>query len=556
MACHFLLRLIVLLILSYPSIAQGYLSDSLRQVLAQHPRQDSTHLALLNKLAFSYYQTDQQKMREIAQEAQKLGHKIKETHGEVMAYSYIAISFTNEGDFEKALKYMNRGLNVARKTNNKAALALAYNTLGIIYKRRGSYTQSLRAYIKAAHLVEALKDEKRLAAVYFNIAHIYFQREDYQEALDNQLKAEKIFKANTPSKLGIVYNNLGRSYQALGDSSKAINYYKKALKINQKYNLKGEITYSYLYLGDIYWHRRKSKVAQRFYQSALISAQETKSLTEMVLALNGFARIAMHEKKVQDAKKYLQESDKILRKIQKPDIQIELLRTWAKLDSLNGDYLAALAKYQRFYHLEDSIEQQEKQQRLLGLRENFKVWKQEKENENLRETQASQQETLRWQNYLLLSISIAAFFILLALFLVIYAYRNKTRNNQKLRVLNQQIGEQKNLLEAQSRQLTAAQKALISQNQALEQTVKERTQQLAKQNQQLVDYAFFNAHKVRGPLANLMGLVYLIQHKIEPEQTQHYINLLSQSAKVLDERIREINQLFDPEDDRENVDDK
>jgi signal transduction histidine kinase len=75
--------------------------------------------------------------------------------------------------------------------------------------------------------------------------------------------------------------------------------------------------------------------------------------------------------------------------------------------------------------------------------------------------------------------------------------------------------------------------------------VKERSAHIETQNQQLTEFAFFNAHKVRGPLARILGLVHLI--KISPTDglNRDLVTRLDESSKELDETIKEINKVLE-----------
>jgi hypothetical protein len=84
-------------------------------------------------------------------------------------------------------------------------------------------------------------------------------------------------------------------------------------------------------------------------------------------------------------------------------------------------------------------------------------------------------------------------------------------------------------------------------NENLEKLVQERTDKISQQNQKLIDYAFRNAHNVRGPLARILGLVNLIS--IEHKETNSiYVSRLSESAEELDSSIKDMSKLLEEED--------
>lgn len=83
-------------------------------------------------------------------------------------------------------------------------------------------------------------------------------------------------------------------------------------------------------------------------------------------------------------------------------------------------------------------------------------------------------------------------------------------------------------------------------NSKLERLVSIRTEQIVKKNQQLLDYAFYNSHKVRGPLARVLGLVYLL--RLQPmmdEKSKELVDRLGNSTFELDEMIKEISKVLE-----------
>lgn len=76
-------------------------------------------------------------------------------------------------------------------------------------------------------------------------------------------------------------------------------------------------------------------------------------------------------------------------------------------------------------------------------------------------------------------------------------------------------------------------------NYDLEERVKERTQQLEDQNQQLAEYAFINSHILRGPVCRILGLINLLSYQDNKEQ--QLVDHLKLSGEELDEVVKRIN---------------
>lgn len=73
--------------------------------------------------------------------------------------------------------------------------------------------------------------------------------------------------------------------------------------------------------------------------------------------------------------------------------------------------------------------------------------------------------------------------------------------------------------------------------------------ELRKRNQKLVNFAFSNAHHVRGPVARMLGLVDLV--KIDRETDHHwYVQTISNEVRELDKIIQSISRDLEEIDER------
>jgi two-component system sensor histidine kinase/response regulator len=112
---------------------------------------------------------------------------------------------------------------------------------------------------------------------------------------------------------------------------------------------------------------------------------------------------------------------------------------------------------------------------------------------------------------------------------------------EELVKVNKEVQEKNEELQASEEELLASTEELKQINESLNLQVEHRTQALIHQNKKLLQYAFLNSHKVRSPLARILGLVNLIGHEIElngngKELLQH----LNLSANELDDILKEV----------------
>lgn len=115
---------------------------------------------------------------------------------------------------------------------------------------------------------------------------------------------------------------------------------------------------------------------------------------------------------------------------------------------------------------------------------------------------------------------------------------------EKNEELDLKIAEKTKELQTANDEISAQNEEMLQMNEKLEQTVLERSNMLIQQNQYLKDYAFTNAHKVRGPLARILGLAMLIEREKNNPEVFTYIEYILESAYELDEVIKYMDDIL------------
>lgn len=85
-------------------------------------------------------------------------------------------------------------------------------------------------------------------------------------------------------------------------------------------------------------------------------------------------------------------------------------------------------------------------------------------------------------------------------------------------------------------------------NESLEKKVELRMEELTRKNKMLREYAFINSHKLRAPVASVMGVVQLFPFTKLDEEQQQLVEYLNKSIKELDEVIRGISKTISEEE--------
>ncbi|CAF1109295.1 unnamed protein product [Adineta steineri] len=192
-------------------------------------------------------------------------------------YNNLGVVKDHQGDYEKAVDYYEKALEIKIKTlpANHPDLAISYSNIGSVYVHMGVYSKALSFYEKAlAIYIKTLPaNHFLLATSYSNIGGVYREMEECSKSLPFLKKAleirEKTLPANHPS-LAISYNNIGSVYIHIGECSKALSFLEKAVGIQEKTLPANHplLAGSYNNIGFVYSNMREYSKALSFYEKA------------------------------------------------------------------------------------------------------------------------------------------------------------------------------------------------------------------------------------------------------------------------------------------------
>lgn len=104
---------------------------------------------------------------------------------------------------------------------------------------------------------------------------------------------------------------------------------------------------------------------------------------------------------------------------------------------------------------------------------------------------------------------------------------------------------QNDILENQNKEIQLQNGVIQTQNANLEKLVEERTQHINNQKERLLQYAFFNSHKVRAPLSNILGLIELLKDDVKNDaETSSLLQSLHNESNRLDAEIRYVQEII------------
>jgi tetratricopeptide (TPR) repeat protein len=169
-------------------------------------------------------------------------------NGIAMAYNSLAIIYTQIGDFNKALKYLDKARSIYSVTGNIRKLSRVLNNMADIYSGHlKEYRKAEILYNKVLGIKKELGDKEGIALVKCNLGVMYGQMENLSLALKYFDESLLIYH-QTGDKTGIsmVHQNKAKALQVAGMYRKALKEYRKSLAISTKTGLKSFTINNYL----------------------------------------------------------------------------------------------------------------------------------------------------------------------------------------------------------------------------------------------------------------------------------------------------------------------
>ncbi|UXP33223.1 hypothetical protein N6H18_04560 [Reichenbachiella agarivorans] len=110
---------------------------------------------------------------------------------------------------------------------------------------------------------------------------------------------------------------------------------------------------------------------------------------------------------------------------------------------------------------------------------------------------------------------------------------------------NRELEELNKAITDQAEELRTYNEALNAMNEKLEELVEIRTQKIREKNGKLTKFAFDNAHRVRGPLTRIMGMMNLIEKESELTEREFWIEKVAEASREMDEITRSMGSEID-----------
>jgi CHAT domain-containing protein len=187
----------------------------------------------------------------------------------------IASVYNVLGDYPKAISYLEQSLKRMGETGDKKGEGMSLNNIGISYSLLGDYSKGISYFEQSLKMAREIENKKLEGEALNNIAKIFMIIGDYSKGLYYCYQVLK-----TTGEIGdkIVYGSalitIGNIYHILGDYPKSLSYYEQSLKIKREVGDKKGEGASFIGIGLVYQNIGDySKALSNFEQSLKIQKE-------------------------------------------------------------------------------------------------------------------------------------------------------------------------------------------------------------------------------------------------------------------------------------------
>ncbi|UXX77974.1 tetratricopeptide repeat protein [Reichenbachiella carrageenanivorans] len=479
--------IILLSIWAHWTVAQSHKIDSLENIVSSYTEEDTIKVNLYNQIAFETINTNPDLGRKYAMQGYELAKKIGFQNGYARGLNLVGSSFLVIGEYDTALEFYLKSLEIYEQTQFQHGIFVTYNNIGELYEKKGQFEESLSYNKKSLALKKKYLKGRHPIISHVNLGNVYCKLGQLDSALIHFIIAEDMAKEeNHPKAIGAALTGIGSLYASQKKYPLAINYLNQANQI-------WVIQEDYVGMSKVALEKTKIAMAKGAFKQAKIEAEKAVSFAE---------------------------------KVSGQDLELKGMQLMYQIDSAQNDYKSAFASMQVLDRLKSKFFDLAKERQLQTVQAKFEFEESKKLHEELRKEKALSEDIVKYQRTIIAGIALILLLISIIAFLFYNQVKKQARLNRLLKEKNKEIKEKALELE------------ILNNN--LEEMVEERTNVIQKKNVRLKEYSFLNAHIVRGPLANILGLTKLLQKDGDPIEKQEMLNHLRYSANKLDDVLADI----------------
>jgi tetratricopeptide (TPR) repeat protein len=209
--------------------AQSTIGDEIQAMESRHQKEQEMY-QLVNE-SNQLLETDRVTALAKLEKALKISFDIKNKRGEAFTYQSLATLHMKSSNYKEAVNYYEKALKLFKRIDDDAAYYKTVRFLAQAYEHQGDNAMAERFYKQYLDLAMQKKSLTDELFARESIARTQFNQSKFFEANNTYKKLLISYRANNDSSsINKTYENIGKCYAGLKDTTNAVKYFKLAGK--------------------------------------------------------------------------------------------------------------------------------------------------------------------------------------------------------------------------------------------------------------------------------------------------------------------------------------
>ena len=202
---------------------------------------------------------------------------------------YIDLVKFNKGvsNYKNCLKYSQKAIDFANKSNNQKSIADSYSNLGIIYLELKKFDDAIDVFVKSVAVYSTLPYSSEQAFTHYSLGVCYMEKNKLAMAEKNFNAAKIIYeKIKIPSAIEMLNLQKGIIYKEKGRTDLAIPLFEKIISKQDTSDTNKTRTEALYQIGKIEHSKKRYNLAINYLNRALSSSNNLEQKSNIILALS------------------------------------------------------------------------------------------------------------------------------------------------------------------------------------------------------------------------------------------------------------------------------
>ncbi len=364
--------------------------DSLKEI---YPRSEGR---VRSEVAFELFKEtvdkDNEEAVSYAQEAYRLAQTTSDSLFIVRtgrAYGYV---LSKLGNNRETIQILKRILAIAERNKYEAQVKFLLNNIALAYTYEAVYDKALEYHFRSLLLREANGDKSEISITKNNIGFVYYKLKDFEKALDYYQQALAIKREiNDPYDMDRTLINIALCYQQLEHYDLVPGYITEAFKVCQPNCTDVTLMEGFTVLGNAHLKMKNLTLAESNFKQAHEIANRLKEVRFIAETLVGFGGISKQAGNLESSLNYLKQAEAVLDSTSYREDLIRIYRALADVYNAQRNFEQASNYQGKYIQLKDSVYSEALIKNLARVqtdyeeRENIKTIAEKDENLRLKE---------------------------------------------------------------------------------------------------------------------------------------------------------------------------